>query len=172
MWTLLIRPQLQATNTLQVGARGVPDLPGFTCLAQFLEMRKKDFLTLLHDTTKAAITGSVTIWCYRTGSSSHMWLCPRYPLVSFPLIYSSVGALYNIILPTLHHVFMYLLFFCVVASDCAVVFVYHLNNVTIGHALLLVIIEDVFPQHVRTFLMNCVSQMKSQIFSFSQLFCN
>ena len=44
--------------TLQVGSRGVPHYQSFLALARVLDMTNKDFMTLITNTTKAAIQGS------------------------------------------------------------------------------------------------------------------
>ena len=51
--------------TLQVGSRGVPDLPAFECLAKKLSMSHKELVKLLETISKLALTGSFNIWCAR-----------------------------------------------------------------------------------------------------------
>ena len=51
--------------TLQVGSRGVPDLPGFETLATVLAMTAKDLTKLLQSVAREALTGSFRIWCSR-----------------------------------------------------------------------------------------------------------
>ena len=54
--------------TLQVGSRGVPDLPGFENLATKLSLPCKDLLELLEDSSRLALAGSFSIWCSRNKS--------------------------------------------------------------------------------------------------------
>ena len=51
--------------TLQVGSRGVPDLPGFENLAGSLSLPHKDLVRLLESAASLALTGSFGIWCSR-----------------------------------------------------------------------------------------------------------
>ena len=51
--------------TLQVGSRGVPHYQSFAALARVLDMTNMDLMTLIANTTKAAIQGSFKIWCSR-----------------------------------------------------------------------------------------------------------
>ena len=51
--------------TLQVGSRGVPDLPGFENLAASLSLPHKDRVRLLESTASLALAGSFGIWCAR-----------------------------------------------------------------------------------------------------------
>ena len=53
---------------LQVGSRGVPDLPGFENLAASLSLSHKDLVRLLESTTSLALAGSFVIWCTRNTS--------------------------------------------------------------------------------------------------------
>ena len=52
--------------TLQVGSRGVPHYDSFAKLAN---MPVRDLTNLLRNVIRAAITGSITIWCSRNRSS-------------------------------------------------------------------------------------------------------
>ena len=54
-----------ALITLQVGSRGVPDLPGFENLAASLSLPHKDLVRLLESTARLALAGSFGIWCAR-----------------------------------------------------------------------------------------------------------
>ena len=49
--------------TLEVGSRGVPHLNSFKKLAHILSMSSKDLTNLLMCTSRAAVTGSFSIWC-------------------------------------------------------------------------------------------------------------
>ena len=51
--------------TLQVGSRGVPDLPGFENLAASLSLTHKDLVRLLESVATLALAGSFGIWCSR-----------------------------------------------------------------------------------------------------------
>ena len=51
--------------TLQVGSRGVPDLPGFENLATSLSLPHKDLVRLLESSATLALAGSLSIWCAR-----------------------------------------------------------------------------------------------------------
>ena len=51
--------------TLQVGSRGVPDLPGFQKLSQSLSLPSKALVKLLEDVSRLALAGSFSIWCSR-----------------------------------------------------------------------------------------------------------
>ena len=51
--------------TLQVGSRGVPDLPGFENLATCLSLPHKDLVRLLESSATLALAGSFSIWCAR-----------------------------------------------------------------------------------------------------------
>ena len=51
--------------TLQVGSRGVPDLPGFETLATKLSLPRKNLIKLLEDSSRLALAGSFSIWCSR-----------------------------------------------------------------------------------------------------------
>ena len=51
--------------TLQVGSRGVPDLPAFENLAAKLSLPPKELVKLLEDTSRLALAGSFSIWCTR-----------------------------------------------------------------------------------------------------------
>ena len=51
--------------TLQVGSRGVPDLPGFEIFAASLSLPHKDLVRLLESTAGLALAGSFSIWCSR-----------------------------------------------------------------------------------------------------------
>ena len=51
--------------TLQVGSRGVPDLPGFEQLAHLLSLSKDDMRHLLEGVSSTALSGSFQIWCSR-----------------------------------------------------------------------------------------------------------
>jgi hypothetical protein len=51
--------------TLQVGSRGVPDLPSFKNLSHMLTMPRQDLFNLLLEISKEAIAGSYRIWCAR-----------------------------------------------------------------------------------------------------------
>ena len=51
--------------TLQVGSRGVPDLPGFENLATSLSLPHKDLVRLLESAAYLALAGSFGIWCSR-----------------------------------------------------------------------------------------------------------
>jgi hypothetical protein len=54
--------------TLQVGSRGVPDLPGFENFAESLSLPHKDLVRLLESTARLALAGSFGIWCARNKS--------------------------------------------------------------------------------------------------------
>ena len=51
--------------TLEVGSRGVPHFESFETLATTLSMSGKDLTNLLLSISRAAITGSFSIWCSR-----------------------------------------------------------------------------------------------------------
>ena len=51
--------------TLQVGSRGVPDLPGFEKLARTLCLHQKELVKLMGDASRLALAGSFAIWCSR-----------------------------------------------------------------------------------------------------------
>jgi hypothetical protein len=51
--------------TLQVGSRGVPDLPTFERLADTLSFSRKELEKLLVNVSKLALSGSFSIWCAR-----------------------------------------------------------------------------------------------------------
>ena len=51
--------------TLQVGCRGVPDLPTFERLADTLSFSRKELEKLLVNVSKLALSGSFSIWCAR-----------------------------------------------------------------------------------------------------------
>ena len=51
--------------TLQVGSRGVPDLPAFENLATSLSLPHKDLVRLLESSATLALAGSFSIWCAR-----------------------------------------------------------------------------------------------------------
>ena len=50
---------------LQVGFRGVPDLPGFEKLAKILNFHRKELTKLLEESSWLALVGSFSIWCSR-----------------------------------------------------------------------------------------------------------
>ena len=50
---------------LQVGSRGVPDLPGFEKLAKTLSFHRKELTKLLEESSRLALVGSFSIWCSR-----------------------------------------------------------------------------------------------------------
>ena len=50
---------------LQVGSRGVPDLPGFEKLAKILNFHRKELTKLLEESSRLALVGSFSIWCSR-----------------------------------------------------------------------------------------------------------
>ena len=54
--------------TLQVGSRGVPDLPVFEPLATKLSLPRKELVKLLEDTSRLALAESFSIWCSRNKS--------------------------------------------------------------------------------------------------------
>ena len=49
--------------TLQVGSRGVPDLPEFETLATKLSLPRKNLIKLLEDSSRLALAGSFSILC-------------------------------------------------------------------------------------------------------------
>ena len=51
--------------TLQVGSRGVPDLPGFEKLTKILNLSSRELSGLLTDVSRQALVGSFSIWCSR-----------------------------------------------------------------------------------------------------------
>ena len=54
--------------TLQVGSRGVPDLPGFEKIAASLSLPHKELVRLLKEVATLALSGSYSIWCSRNRS--------------------------------------------------------------------------------------------------------
>ena len=53
-------------TTIEVGARGVPHMPGFQTLKRDLQPTRTEFISLLHQVSQRAIEGSFEIWCSRT----------------------------------------------------------------------------------------------------------
>ena len=51
--------------TIQVGSRGVIDLPSLSCLANLCKPKQKNWHNLLVALSRAAISGSFLIWCSR-----------------------------------------------------------------------------------------------------------
>ena len=51
--------------TIQVGSRGILDMPSLTGLWQLCQLTAKEWKTFLVSSAKAAIMGSFTIWCFR-----------------------------------------------------------------------------------------------------------
>ena len=51
--------------TLEVGSRGLPHMPGFNKLKNYLNLGSKVFLELLIEASCQAIIGSFSVWCAR-----------------------------------------------------------------------------------------------------------
>ena len=57
-------------TTIEVGARGVPHMPGFQTLKRDLQLTRTEFISLLHQVSQRAIEGSFEIWCSRNRTAT------------------------------------------------------------------------------------------------------
>ena len=51
--------------TIEIGSRGVPSLPGFLRLKEFLTMPSRDYRKMLQNCMSKALEGSFDIWTSR-----------------------------------------------------------------------------------------------------------